>query len=285
MKTVQHHLLILVCLLMFFPVHASDFAKEQRWASQVTDFLLDGEPVWLEADKHRFLGIYAPSMVDETSGAVILIHGIGVHPDWPQVIQPLRTRLPANGWATLSLQMPILPNEAKEADYVPLFKEVPARIQAGIDFLEKQNISNIILVGHSLGASMASYFLAEHRDSGIQGFVGIGMNGKPRSDDYMVLDTVNALLQISIPVLDVYGSKSNAYILESVDRRAYVVYHNGNDISRQVKISGADHFFQGYEGKLLNEISKWLIDVNGVNQDRKVTRISKESGQYKASNK
>jgi alpha/beta superfamily hydrolase len=101
----------------------------------------------------------------------------------------------------------------------------------------------------------------------------------------MVLDTVNALLQISIPVLDVYGSKSNAYILESVDRRAYVVYHNGNDISRQVKISGADHFFQGYEGKLLNEISKWLIDVNGVNQDRKVTRISKESGQYKASNK
>ena len=39
----------------------SDSAKEQRWSEQIVDQLIDGEDVWLEARKHRFLTIYTPA--------------------------------------------------------------------------------------------------------------------------------------------------------------------------------------------------------------------------------
>ena len=239
-------------------VQATDRPKEQRWANQIVDFLIDGEPQWLEADGQKFLGIYTPTAQETPAGGVILLHGRGVHPDWPQVIQPLRTGLPDEGWATLSLQMPVLGNEAEDKDYVPVFDNVPGRIQAGLDFLSQRNIKNIVLIGHSLGTNMATDYLAKHPDPRIKAFVGIGMTGNQQPHAYRVLDNVVALLQVKIPVLDIYGSKTIQPILDSVDRRAYVVYHTGNDYSRQIKLEGANHFFQGYEDILISTITTWM---------------------------
>ena len=96
----------------------SDTAKESRWAEQVIDGLLDGDEVWLIDDSgHEFLGILTEG--DRSSGrAVVLLHGIGVHPNWPDVIYPLRAGLLEQNITTLSLQMPILENEADEREYV-----------------------------------------------------------------------------------------------------------------------------------------------------------------------
>ncbi len=254
----QTMLVFLFLMTSVISVQATDRAKEQRWANQIVDFLIDGEPQWLEADGQKFLSIYTPVAMKNPEGAVVLLHGRGLHPDWPQVIQPLRSRLPDKGWATLSLQMPVLVNEAEDKDYIPLFDEVPARIQAGLDFLSQRNIKNIVLIGHSLGTNMATDYLAKYHDPRIKAFVGIGMTANPQPDDYRVLDNVIALLQIKVPVLDIYGSQTIQPILDSVDRRAYVVYHTGNDYSRQIKLEGANHFFQGYEDILINTITTWM---------------------------
>ena len=252
--------------IMVLPAQATDSAKEERWANQVTDFLIDGEPEWLEANGKKFLGIYTPASTDKTTGAVILLHGRGVHPDWPQVIQPLRSQLPDKGWATLSLQMPVLPNNAYDRDYVPLFKEVPERINAGLDFLSQQNINNIVLMGHSLGANMASDFLARQGDRRVNAFVGIGMMGLKQPAGYRVLDNVASLQKIKLPVLDIYGSKTNDKVLYTADRRARVIKRTGHIHSRQIKIDGSNHFFQGYEDILLNNIATWLDETTGRNK-------------------
>jgi pimeloyl-ACP methyl ester carboxylesterase len=261
----QSLLMVLFCTALVLPAQASDTAKEQRWADQIVDFLVDGEMRWFEADGHRFMGIYTPVRSGTPVGAVILLHGRGVHPDWPQVIQPLRTKLPEHGWATLSLQMPILDNDASYEDYVPLFKEVPARIKAGTEFLSKQHIDNVILIGHSLGANMATDYVAKHHDPRIKGVVGIGMMGKPRPAEYQPLDNVAALLRITLPVLDVYGSQTDPAILQSVDRRAFAVYHTGNAYSRQIRINGANHFYQEHVTELVQAISNWM--TGSVSQD------------------
>ena len=86
----------------------SDVAKEQRWADQIVDQLIDGEEVWLKVGKHKFLGIYTPAEASAPLGTVVLVHGTGAHPDWPQVIQPLRSGLAESGWQSLSIQMPLL---------------------------------------------------------------------------------------------------------------------------------------------------------------------------------
>jgi len=234
---------------------ASDTAKEKRWADQIVDGLFDGEPHYLEAGGHKFLAIYTPAA--QPKGAVILLHGIGVHPDWPQVINPLRTQLPTRGWTTLSLQLPILPNEAEGKDYVPLFPEVPGRMKAGIDFLAQKGIKPIVIVGHSMGANMATYYLANDGDPRVQAFVGIGMSGD-RVASEQVMDNSVSIAKMKLPVLDVYGSLDQEEVLASTKSRAAAEAKGGNPKSRQVVIEGADHFHSGFEDKLLAIITGWI---------------------------
>lgn len=129
----------------------SDLAKEKRWEKQIVPSILVGEDIRLKADGTNFLALYAEPTTDQVKGAVILIHGNGVHPAWPDVVEPLRMQLPDNGWHTLSLQMPVLNNEAKDTDYPPLFPEVLVRIQAGVDFLKTNGIHNIVLAAIVVG--------------------------------------------------------------------------------------------------------------------------------------
>ncbi len=230
---------------------ASDLAKERRWADQIVEDLFDGEAVWLRAGGQRFLALHTPAA--QPKGAVLLLHGIGVHPDWPQVIQPLRVGLPERGWTTLSLQMPILPNEAKAEDYAPLFPEVAPRLEAGLAFLRERGHRRIFIVAHSLGATMAVHYLAAQPRGGIAGLVAIGLGSRPAP---AVLDSTRALARIRLPVLDLYGEEDLDFVLDSRAARARAAA--GNPAYRQVQAGGADHFFTDREAELLDRVAAWL---------------------------
>jgi pimeloyl-ACP methyl ester carboxylesterase len=258
----QFYLALALLAAFLLPAQASDLAKEKRWSDQVVDFLVDGEPHSLVADGQKFLAIYTPEATDKMLGTVILLHGQGAHPDWPQVISPLRTSLPEQGWATLSLQMPILPNEANEVDYIPLFKEVPGRIKAGIDFLDKKGIKRIVIIGHSLGATMAANYIANTSVPSVNALILIGTTGS-RPESERVLDNEISLRKIKPPVLDIYGAEDLEEIIASAQGRANAIAKTGNAISRQVKIKGSNHFYAGHETELLETITAWLTETAG----------------------
>jgi pimeloyl-ACP methyl ester carboxylesterase len=113
-------------------------------------------------------------------------------------------------------------------------------------------------MGHSLGNNMATDFLVHNRDKRVQAFVGVSMEAVRQPKKFEVLDNVVALLQVKVPVLDIYGSEAIEPVTKSVDRRAYVIYQALDDKSRQVEIEGANHFFEGYENQLLLAITNWL---------------------------
>lgn len=254
-------------LVFFFAlvglVQASDTAKEKRWADQIVDSLIDGSPEWLEAGGQKFLAVFTEDQTGAPKGGAIIVHGIGVHPNWNEVIYPLRTELPDNGWATLSIQMPVLPNEATVKDYLPLIKEAAPRIQAAIEFLKSKNIEPLVIVAHSLGATMTSATLAEQGDLGLRGFVAIGMSG---SDLDPQLDTTAQLPKLKIPVLDLYGSRDLDTVLAAVQPRAAAMRKAGNTAYRQLQIEGADHFFVGVEDELVRRVYGWLeqLDAPGA---------------------
>ena len=102
-------------------VTAQDLERERRLEAEIIDSILDGEPVHLDADGHSFLGIHTEAYGGGPRRAVIVLHGRGFHPDWPEVAAPLRIELPEHGWETLSLQMPVLGKSARYYDYVPIF--------------------------------------------------------------------------------------------------------------------------------------------------------------------
>ena len=255
MRTQNYSKLLIILVISLFGTlsHGSDVAKEKRWAAQISDSLLVGEPVWLEG-KSRFLGIYTPSQAAKTQGAAILLHGIGAHPDWPEVINPLRSELPDHGWATLSIQMPILANDAKIADYAPLFDEVPGRIKAAIAYLKKKNIRNVVIIAHSLGTAMASRYLATTPKSPIRAYVAISMvENKPE-----VMSNLASLKKIRLPLLDIYGSRDQDNVLRTARMRKQIAARIKNNGYTQIKIEGADHFFTGHEAQLVKRIRGWL---------------------------
>ncbi|RTZ60335.1 MAG: DUF3530 domain-containing protein [Gammaproteobacteria bacterium] len=251
----MHHktglIFALLALFLAAPAQASDYAKESRWADQILDGLFDGEPVWLEADGHRFLSIWTPAK-NNPKGAAILLHGTGVHPDWPQVISPLRTALPDQGWSTLSLQMPVLGATATMNDYAAELDEADARIDAAVEYLQSRKVKKIILIGHSLGAAMGSHYLAQRPASPIQVFVGLGM-GDSRID---ALNNAKNLAKTTRPVVDVYGENDLPNVVASAKQRKAARKSTGT-LYKQVEIKDTDHFFTGHEQEAIDDVVKW----------------------------
>ena len=232
----------------------SDVGKEQRWAEQVIDGLLDGDEVWLtDPGGHRFLGIFTEGEGDGAH-AVILVHGIGVHPDWPDVIYPLREGLLEHGTTTLSIQMPILANEAESKDYAPLMEEVPGRFQAAQAYLTEAGYEKISIVAHSLGSTMSAYYLSDPSASGVSAFVAIGMGSGIKG----TIDNPQALSRIKLDMLDLYGGQDLEPVLAGAPERAARAGSRDGASYRQVVVEGANHFFQGHEDALKQQVIDWL---------------------------
>ncbi len=255
MHRFQLFLFAVFCLFAASAVTASDFEKEKRWAEQIVDSLLDGEPVYLKSGDIEFLSIHTEAETDDASSAAIVIHGSGVHPDWPTVVYPLRTRLPANGWQTLSIQMPVLANEAEYSEYLPLFADAAPRIEAAIDFLRQNGAKRIVILAHSLGSRMTAYSLATD-PMPIAGFAAIGMPGRAgKSND----NSIDHISRIRVPMLDLYGSEDLPEVFNTAAARNKAGLNNSK--FKQVKVLGADHFFEGEEDELLEIVLQWLATI------------------------
>lgn len=244
-------------LFLSYNVQASDLAKEKRWADQVVDSILDGEAVWLNDGKNDFLGIYTEAEEDK-GRAVVVMHGTGIHPDWQQVVQPLRVGLTEHNWNTLSIQMPVLANEVEYIDYAPLYDEVAVRIEAAIKYLKDSGSKDIVLIGHSQGSAMTAYYLSSIDQSeakqNVKGFVAIGIAAFAEDER---MNSIKSLEKITVPVLDLYGDEDLENILATVNARSSAAKKAGNKNYTQIKITGS-HFFDGHEDELVKTVANWL---------------------------
>jgi len=246
-------MLLGACLAMVSLALASDLEKEQRWADQVVDALLDGEAVVLNDGRADFLGIETESADGGLGKAAIVMHGVGVHPDWPTVVLPLRVGLTESGWHTLSIQMPVLANEAEHAAYAAIYDWVPGRVGAAIRYLRAKGAEKVVLIAHSQGSTMTAFYLSQAHDA-VEGFVAIGMSGGIAGGP---MDTLAQLPRIKTPLLDLYGSEDLPEVLESAGDRAAAAGRAAGDYSQQ-QVAGADHFFDGEETELLDAVNGWL---------------------------
>ncbi len=221
----------------------ADYAREQRWADEITPAILVGDPVQIALPAGRkFLGIYTPS--DKARAGVVVVHGLGVHPDWG-LINPLRSRLSEQGYATLSVQMPVMASDAPGSSYAPTFPEAAERIAVAVNYLRGKGHKKIAIVSHSLGARMVNVLLNQADAPSIDAWVAIGLSG-----DYTKAEMFKA------PVLDLYGEKDLPAVLESAAKRANAIRNIRG--SAQIRVAGADHFFNGLDNELLRNVRLFL---------------------------
>lgn len=238
----------------------ADLAREKRMAAEVEDAVLDGEVIFLKDtanDGHEFMAI-DQEPEDKTKGAVIILHGRGFHPNWQDTVFPLRTQLPVTGWRTLSLQMPVLQKSAKYFDYVPLFPQAGPRIEAGIKYLQAQGIKNIVLLAHSCGGHIAMQWIRSKGgkvDGSITAYIGAGMGA---TDFGQKMKQPFPYESLTIPVLDVYGSKEYPAVLAKAPKRLMMIVKAGNPKSKQVIVPGANHYFTNKGDELVRPVADWL---------------------------
>lgn len=241
MRILATFLLLLVSQLTFA---VADYAREKKWADEIVPGIVVGDPVYLELSQgHKFLTILAEA--EDAKVGVVVVHGIGIHPDW-NMVGTLRTQLVEYGCTTLSIQMPVLANDAKAEAYDRLFPEAAERIGVAVDFLRAKGYKKIAIVSHSMGSAMSRMYVANNQ-SKLVAWASLGMgHGYSYSG-------------IRIPVLDLYGENDLAPVLAMVKKRAASL--KGNSKSLQVRVPKSDHFYNNHEAEMVQEVKNFLDSV------------------------
>jgi len=221
------------------PACAVDYEREERWVREVVPSIVVGDAVWLSTPSRPKVLAILTLPPQAAAGGVIVVHGLGVHPDWG-LIGGLRTGLADAGYVTLAVQMPVLAASATRDDYSATLPEAAERIAAAVDYLRNKNIAKIAIVSHSMGAAMANAFLAR---KAIDAWAPIGMFGAfaapPRE-----------------PVLDIVAETEIAPVRETAPARASALPKDA--CSRQLTIAGADHYFESRQKELVAAIAAFL---------------------------
>jgi len=236
--------LIALSLFIALPALAApDYAREKRWDEEVAPGIVVGEAVYLEQkNKHKFLAIYTE--VPKAPVGLVVVHGLGIHPDWGMV-GILRQRLADHGYATLSVQMPVLAVEAKYEDYVPTFPEAVERLKLAVEFLRAKGYERVAIVSHSLGGVMAHEYLMAYPD-GAQAWASLGMGGGRTYE------------RVAMPVLDLMGSEELPVVAANTAQRKASLK---NPASRQVVIPGTNHFYADREDAMVKAVKDFLDGV------------------------
>ena len=257
-----------------------ELSREQQIAEKLAVTADADEIISLKASGGRFIGLYKRAKISETkigevNGVVILVHGMGAHPDWPDVISPLRTRLTEIGWSTLSIQMPILSPEEPVAEYGKTLRMANSRIQAAVDYLHDWEIEPIVLLGYSFGAVQAANFLASNKPENIQAFISVSVLVqkfiKPKIDMYKFIG------EISVPMLDIYAEEDLEDVRRGIDDRRLAANKNGNNEFQQIELQGSGHHFLEFEDILIEQIQIWLESMTLVlDETAEISDISPE---------
>jgi len=238
-----------------------DEAKEWSVAEKLSHDIEIGQVILLNvANGREFPAVFTRAVPEHGDTVLILIHGMGGHPDWPEVISPLRLLLADNGWSTLSIQMPVLPPEIPLADYGKTLDESQKRIASAIQYLENYGYERVVLVGYGFGAAVAADFLASSNANEVYAFAGISMLARKYLEPAM--NIYDYLEKLTMPVLDVYGSEDLKTITSTADQRRLAARRNGSSNGfQQIVIWDADHYFSGHDQALYIRLNDWLAEL------------------------
>ncbi len=257
--------------LIAFETFASNTASEKRWAEQLRDNIVIGDPVDItpsgtessSGTDNTFFSIFTPETTASPKGAIILMHGTGAHPDWPDIIHPLRSELPDRGWATLSIQLPLVsPDKKDKESREKVIESSVSRIEAAIKFLKSKSYNRVVIVSHSFGTLMALNFLQlkaiETNPDKTPIINAAVIIGAPSSNNTIPLNSPLMVEKINIPLLDMYGSNDLDSVMRSAKARKTAAAKAGNKQYRQVETIGANHFYHGLNDELVSYVYHWL---------------------------
>jgi alpha/beta superfamily hydrolase len=231
-------------LLATFSFAQSDLAREARWRAEVEPNIVVGDAQTLRTkDGREFFAIFTEGKQKDI--AFVLVHGVGVNPDFG-FIGRLRVLLADAGYATLSIQMPVLANEGATPEaYQNTFPDATARVAAAHVWLADRSYKQVVLASHSMGAWMSNVYLQNTPNSPYAAWIAIGVTGR-----------ILSIGSNSLPILDLYGENDLPANLKSAWLRR--IYLWSSPRSQQIMIAKADHHYANTEKDAANAIVQFV---------------------------
>lgn len=83
-----------------------DTSRGKILAAQIQQQDKETEVHWLGSESDSFLALFRADHSGQPFANVLILHDNRQHPDWPGLVNSLRTRLAAHGWNTLAISLP-----------------------------------------------------------------------------------------------------------------------------------------------------------------------------------
>lgn len=205
--------------------------QERRIQALITSISINRahEVETIESPNDQFLALFRESTTGDPQGCILLLHGNNEHPDWPQVISPIRNQLINNSWCTLSIEipdttkrfdLPSLPDRndtagiaatnnptensgtssQEENKTLPNESVVFNRIELARQHLQDKGYNRLVFLGHGTGGAYALKYVVDNNISS-SALVLIEPISPPPFSDYEVAELIEP---ISLPILDYY---------------------------------------------------------------------------------
>ena len=206
----------------------------------------DHEKAWLTVAGNKELAFYLSETTGRAHGGVLLIPGLGGHPNARGMIRLLRQSLADNHWHTLAVDMTGTTEETAQQ-----------MIIAGIDYLNQQGIFNIAVLGEGMGAAQALHYVSTLSGDQLQQIRALLMVNADNRISGSANDTLQQLGEIKVPVLDAYTSGD--YVLQQrADERKRAARRLMNKNYQQVRLPQPGGTEQTRYLRLSKRIRGWL---------------------------
>jgi len=243
----------IVNFLLFFPLlsfggNLPDYNREQNINEQITKYIFDAEVIKLQSNIEKEFNLVI-NINNSSQDSILLLHGRGLHPTEPLVIEPLRQKL-LLAFNTFSLQLPVLKKGKTFYDYKNIFKYSNERINSAIKYMLKSN-GKIIIIAHSCGTHMLSSFIRKYNPDSLKAIILISAGAVDKGqvpDKYLDYSLLN------IPILNIYSE----YDYSSVMEHANYFTKNLGVKFKNIMIPEVDHYYRDNSDLLAHEVNKWL---------------------------
>ncbi len=255
MKNLFRKLFFSLTIILFNSIVADagsypDYTREKNIHNQITSYIFDSDIVELSSKLEQKFNLLATDSSSDTS--ILLLHGRGLHPSEPNIIDPLRVDLINVGYNVFSLQLPVLEKGKSYNDYFKIFKFSDTRIESALNYIDsKKNI----IIAHSCGAHMLLSFID---NIGIGNISGIILLGAGAVDKDQVMKTDINLSSYKISVLNIYAQHDHNSVKQFADVLNVQYSSTQDKYLNTLEVNDADHNYKDQTFILIESVKKWL---------------------------
>ena len=222
-----------------------NYSRENNINEQITSFVFDSDIIEIDSQLENKFNLV--SHINSSDTSILLLHGRGLHPTEPNVINPLRTHLIDKNYNVYSLQLPVLSKGKTYNDYFKIFSYSDSRIQSSIDYI---SADKIFIIAHSCGAHMLLSFMKNNSPNNITGIILIGAGAVDKNQ--FILDDID-LSHYKGSLLNIYGEHDHNSVKSFADslKSEYPVFES-------LEIQDADHNYLNEPDILIELVNQWL---------------------------